>query len=170
MCYLARTHVAPKILYSWWTRTSVSRSEKRQKLQSAKNMYRQNQELQTECWIEGKCCKHWQVIFWGYRCICWFWRFCTATVKKKKHSSVKEQNILLLLSNESSTFQRGNFSVFRNVVFQESRTYSTPAGRYFHPKCLAVLFASERAEPKTSFWLIELKICTTNKPKYTRIN
>lgn len=70
--------------------------------------------------------------------------------KKKTFKRKKEQNVLLLLSNESSTFQKGNFSGFRNLVFQESRTYSTPAGRRFHPKRLAVLFASVRAEPTTT--------------------
>ncbi len=89
--------------------------------------------------------------------------------KKKRHSGVKEQNILLLLSNESITFQKGNFSGFRNFVFQESRTYSTPAGRCFHPKCLAVLFASVKAEPITAFSLVKLKIFTENEIKYTRI-
>lgn len=131
-----------------------ARRGKRAELNSAKKTTcRQKQELETELWIGGKRCKHWQLIFWGYRCISWFRRFCTARVKKKKkkrHSSVKEQNILLLLSNESSTFQKGNFSKFRNFVFQESGTRSTPAGRCFHPKCLAVSCASVRAEPITA--------------------
>lgn len=62
---------------------------KEPRLKSPKTMWIQSQKLQTECWIGGKCCEHWQVIFWGYRCISWFRRFCTATVKKKKKKSLK---------------------------------------------------------------------------------